>query len=76
MLLVYPQTKIYFSHWKDLSPSSPHIKRHGQVLMNGVAEGVSKIDNLSAGLLHLSELHAFTMRVDPSNFKVDVTNDY
>lgn len=76
MLLVYPQTKIYFSHWKDLSAESPKIKRHGQVIMTGVADAVAKIDNLSTGLLHLSELHAFTMRVDPANFKVDVTNDY
>ncbi|RVE69682.1 hypothetical protein OJAV_G00080480 [Oryzias javanicus] len=70
MLVVYPQTKTYFSHWKDLSPGSAPVKKHGQTVMGGVAAAVSKIDNLTAGLLSLSELHAFTLRVDPANFKI------
>ena len=43
--------------------------------MGGVAEAVGKMDDLNAGLLNLSELHAFTLRVDPANFKVDVIDD-
>ncbi|KAM4716452.1 uncharacterized protein FYW61_016785 [Anableps anableps] len=70
MLVVYPQTKTYFTHWKDLSPGSAPVLKHGATVMGGVAEAVSKIDNLTAGLLSLSELHAFTLRVDPANFKV------
>ncbi|NP_001265827.1 hemoglobin embryonic subunit alpha-like isoform X1 [Oryzias latipes] len=70
MLVVYPQTKTYFAHWKDLSPGSAPVKKHGQTVMGGVAEAVGKIDNLTAGLLNLSELHAFTLRVDPANFKI------
>lgn len=70
LLLSYPQTKIYFSHWKDLSPNSDDVKRHGGLLLNGVTDAVGKINNLTAGLLELSELHAFTLRVDPANFKV------
>ncbi|KAI3359682.1 hypothetical protein L3Q82_014064 [Scortum barcoo] len=70
MLVVYPQTKTYFSHWKDLSPGSAPVKKHGMTVMNGVGDAVSKIDDLSAGLLSLSELHAFTLRVDPANFKI------
>uniref|UniRef100_A0A672FL48 Hemoglobin embryonic subunit alpha n=1 Tax=Salarias fasciatus TaxID=181472 RepID=A0A672FL48_SALFA len=70
MIVVYPQTKTYFAHWKDLSPGSAPIKKHGVTVMGGVAEAVSKIDDLTAGLLNLSELHAFTLRVDPANFKV------
>ncbi|MED6246425.1 hypothetical protein ATANTOWER_017658 [Ataeniobius toweri] len=70
MLVVYPQTKTYFSHWKDLSPGSSPVKKHGATVMAGVADAVAKIDNLTAGLLNLSELHAFTLRVDPANFKV------
>ncbi|KAM9746072.1 hemoglobin embryonic subunit alpha-like [Menidia menidia] len=70
MLIVYPQTKTYFSHWKDLGPSSPSVRKHGITVMNGVADAVGKIDNLTAGLLNLSELHAFTLRVDPANFKI------
>ncbi len=71
--MVYPQTKTYFSHWKDLSPGSAPVRKHGQTVMGGVAEAVSKIDDLTAGLLNLSELHAFTLRVDPANFKVSAT---
>lgn len=70
LLLVYPQTKTYFAHWKDLSPDSADVKRHGGLLMAGVTQAVGKLDNLTDGLLELSELHAYTLRVDPSNFKV------
>ncbi|KAF3700005.1 Hemoglobin subunit alpha-1 Alpha-1-globin Hemoglobin alpha-1 chain [Channa argus] len=70
MLAVYPQTKTYFSHWKDLSAGSAPVKKHGKTIMSGVADAVAKIDDLAAGLLSLSELHAFTLRVDPANFKI------
>ncbi|MEQ2192311.1 hypothetical protein XENOCAPTIV_009916 [Xenoophorus captivus] len=70
MLVVYPQTKTYFAHWKDLSPGSAPVKKHGATVMGGVADAVAKIDDLTSGLLNLSELHAFTLRVDPANFKV------
>ncbi|KAK2916659.1 hypothetical protein QQF64_025230 [Cirrhinus molitorella] len=70
MLVVYPQTKTYFSHWKDLSPGSAPVRKHGKTVMGGVAEAVSKIDDLTSGLLNLSELHAFQLRVDPANFKI------
>ncbi|XP_028312006.1 hemoglobin subunit alpha-1-like [Gouania willdenowi] len=70
MLAVYPQTKTYFAHWKDQSPTSESAKKHGMTVMGGVADAVTKIDDLSGGLLGLSELHAFTLRVDPSNFKI------
>ncbi|KAI3359686.1 hypothetical protein L3Q82_014069 [Scortum barcoo] len=70
MLVVYPQTKTYFSHWKDQSPNSPSARSHGVRVMAGVGDAVSKIDDLSGGLLSLSELHAFTLRVDPANFKI------
>ncbi|CAN9505561.1 unnamed protein product [Ophioblennius macclurei] len=74
MLVVYPQTKTYFAHWKDLSPGSAPIKKHGVTVMSGVAEAVTKIDDLTGGLLPLSELHAFTLRVDPANFKIAAHN--
>ncbi|XP_029293751.1 hemoglobin subunit alpha-2 [Cottoperca gobio] len=70
MLVVYPQTKTYFSHWKELGPGSPPVQKHGMTVMKGVGEAVAKIDDLTAGLLNLSELHAFTLRVDPANFKI------
>ncbi|XP_041735654.1 hemoglobin embryonic subunit alpha isoform X1 [Coregonus clupeaformis] len=70
MLVVYPQTKTYFSHWPDLSPSSARVRKHGKTVMGGVGEAVGKIDDLTAGLLTLSELHAFQLRIDPANFKI------
>ncbi|KAM8823916.1 hemoglobin embryonic subunit alpha-like isoform 1-T1 [Synchiropus picturatus] len=70
MLTVYPQTKTYFAHWKDTSPNSASAKKHGITVMSGVADAVSKIDDIKAGLFNLSELHAFTLRVDPANFKI------
>ncbi|XP_036936743.1 hemoglobin, alpha embryonic 5 isoform X2 [Acanthopagrus latus] len=70
MLSVYPQTKTYFSHWPDLSPGSAPVQAHGKKVMGGVALAVSKIDDLTNGLLNLSEQHAFQLRVDPANFKI------
>ncbi|XP_030591975.1 hemoglobin subunit alpha-1-like [Archocentrus centrarchus] len=70
MLTVYPQTKTYFSHWKDLSPGSAPVRKHGGIVMAAVTDAVSKMDDLKGGLLKLSELHAFTLRVDPANFKI------
>ncbi|CAJ1075639.1 hemoglobin embryonic subunit alpha-like [Xyrichtys novacula] len=70
MLIVYPQTKTYFAHWKDQSPTSDSAKKHGITVMGGVGFAVSKLDNIKEGLLNLSELHAFTLRVDPANFKI------
>ncbi|XP_040046757.1 hemoglobin subunit alpha-1 [Gasterosteus aculeatus] len=70
MLTVYPQTKTYFAHWKDMSAGSDPVVKHGKAVMGGVAEAINKIDDLNAGLLNLSELHAFTLRVDPANFKI------
>uniref|UniRef100_A0A668ACT4 Hemoglobin alpha embryonic-3 n=1 Tax=Myripristis murdjan TaxID=586833 RepID=A0A668ACT4_9TELE len=65
-LVVYPQTKTYFAHWKDLSPGSPMVKKHGFTVMRGVLDAVDKIDDIVGGLLVLSELHAFRLRIDPS----------
>ncbi|XP_071776742.2 hemoglobin subunit alpha-1-like [Centroberyx gerrardi] len=69
-LAVYPQTKTYFAHWKDLSPGAPMVRKHGMTIMGGVLDAVGKMDDLSGGLLTLSELHAFMLRVDPANFKI------
>ncbi|KAM3859227.1 hemoglobin subunit alpha-1-like [Diretmus argenteus] len=70
MLTVYPQTKTYFAHWKDLSHGSAQIRKHGKIVINGIGEAVAKIDDLQKGLLTLSELHAFQLRVDPTNYKI------
>ncbi|XP_072299171.1 hemoglobin embryonic subunit alpha-like [Eucyclogobius newberryi] len=70
LIATYPQTKTYFAHWKDVTPASPQVKKHGRTIMGGVALAVANIDDLTTGLLSLSELHAFTLRVDPVNFKL------
>ncbi|XP_066519477.1 hemoglobin, alpha embryonic 5 [Hoplias malabaricus] len=70
MFAVYPQTKTYFSHWPDLSPGSAPVKNHGKKVMGGLADAVANIDDLFGGLLTLSELHAFQLRVDPANYKI------
>ena len=70
MLVVYPQTKTYFSHWNDITPGSAPVMKHGRTIMGGVATAVGVIDDLIGGLLTLSELHAFQLRIDPANFKV------
>ncbi|XP_077415060.1 hemoglobin embryonic subunit alpha-like [Vanacampus margaritifer] len=70
LLVVYPQTKTYFSHWKDLSPGSAPVRKHGKAIMSGVGEAVNRLADLKGGLMSLSELHAFTLRVDPANFKI------
>uniref|UniRef100_A0A3P8Q3J9 Globin domain-containing protein n=1 Tax=Astatotilapia calliptera TaxID=8154 RepID=A0A3P8Q3J9_ASTCA len=69
MLVAYPQTKTYFSHWGDLSPNSPQVKKHGATIMAAVGKAVKNIDDLTNHLSKLSELHASQLRVDPANFK-------
>uniref|UniRef100_A0A8C7HT23 Hemoglobin subunit alpha-like n=1 Tax=Oncorhynchus kisutch TaxID=8019 RepID=A0A8C7HT23_ONCKI len=70
MLTAYPQTKTYFSKWADLSPGSDPVKKHGAVIMGAIGNAVGLMDNLVGGLSALSDLHAFTLRVDPGNFKI------
>ncbi|XP_069036973.1 hemoglobin embryonic subunit alpha-like [Lepisosteus oculatus] len=70
LLIVFPQTKIYFTHFADLSPSSAQVKAHGAKVMGAIAQAVSHLDNLSEALSKLSELHAYNLRVDPVNFKL------
>ncbi|XP_030645759.1 hemoglobin subunit alpha [Chanos chanos] len=70
MLVSYPQTKTYFSHWADLSPGSAPVKKHGGTIMASIGDAIGKIDDLTGALSSLSELHAFKLRVDPANFKI------
>uniref|UniRef100_A0A6Q2YZ19 Globin domain-containing protein n=1 Tax=Esox lucius TaxID=8010 RepID=A0A6Q2YZ19_ESOLU len=69
MLVVYPQTKTYFSHWADLKPGSAQVKKHGDTIMNKIDECVNHMEDLVPFLTSLSELHATKLRVDPANFK-------
>lgn len=71
MLVVYPQTKIYFSKWEDISFCSSQVKNHGKIVMGGLSTAVANINDLTNGLAKLSEIHAFDLKVDPANFKVN-----
>lgn len=71
MLVVYPQTKIYFSKWEDLSFGSCEVKNHGKIVMGGLITAVANINDLTNGLAKLSEIHAFNLKVDPVNFRVN-----
>lgn len=44
----------------------------GLTVMGGVLDAVEKINDLSSGLLTLSDLHAYMLRVDPANFKASI----
>ncbi|XP_016131376.1 hemoglobin subunit alpha-like [Sinocyclocheilus grahami] len=70
MLVVYPQTKIYFAHWPDYSLGSAQVNKHGKTVMRAITDAVGKMDDLIGGLSSLSDLHATTLRVDPGNFKI------
>lgn len=77
MLVAYPQTKTYFTHWgaAELVPGSSNVKKHGATIMGAVGKAVKGIDDLSGTLSALSDLHAFQLRVDPANFKVTEKRD-
>ncbi|KAJ8253926.1 hypothetical protein COCON_G00205380 [Conger conger] len=69
MLMVYPQTKAYFSHWSSTAPGSAPVKNHGREVMGAIGDAVHRIDDMVGAMGSLSYLHAFKLRVDPSNFK-------
>nr|P02006.1 RecName: Full=Hemoglobin subunit alpha-D; AltName: Full=Alpha-D-globin; AltName: Full=Component CII; AltName: Full=Hemoglobin alpha-D chain [Phrynops hilarii] len=69
MFTVYPQTKTYFHHF-DLHHGSEQIRRHGKKVVVALENAVHHMDNLSAALCKLSDLHAYNLRVDPVNFKL------
>ncbi|ROL51180.1 Hemoglobin cathodic subunit alpha [Anabarilius grahami] len=70
MLVVYPQTKIYFPDWTDYSLGSPQVKKHGKTVMTAITDAVGKMDDLIGGMSALSDIHATKFRIDPVNFKI------
>nr|Q9DF25.1 RecName: Full=Hemoglobin subunit alpha-D; AltName: Full=Alpha-D-globin; AltName: Full=Hemoglobin alpha-D chain [Chelonoidis carbonarius]AAG25673.1 alpha-D chain hemoglobin [Chelonoidis carbonarius] len=69
MFTVYPSTKTYFPHF-DLHHDSEQIRHHGKKVVSALGDAVRHMDNLSATLSELSNLHAYNLRVDPVNFKL------
>ena len=64
-----PGSKTYFSHL-DISARSQHLRTHGEKIILAIAEGAKDISRLSETMADLQTLHAYQLRVDPTNFKV------
>lgn len=71
MFATFPGTKTYFSHL-DISPGSSHLFTHGQKIVLAIAEGAKDISQLMVTLAPLQTMHAYVLRIDPTNFKVPV----
>ncbi|XP_042364153.1 hemoglobin subunit alpha-D-like [Plectropomus leopardus] len=69
MFTTFPGTKTYFSHL-DISPRSPHLLSHGEKIVQAIAEGAKDISQLAVTLEPLQTLHAYTLRIVPTNFKL------
>lgn len=68
MFIAFPGSKTYFSHL-DISPRSPHMLSHGKKIVLAIAEGAKDISQLMVTLAPLQTLHAYQLRIDPTNFK-------
>ncbi|XP_040211538.1 hemoglobin subunit alpha-5-like [Rana temporaria] len=69
LVLSFPQSKTYFSHF-DLSHGSKDLKSHGGKVVGAIGNAASHLDNLDGALSALSDLHAHNLRVDPGNFRL------
>ncbi|XP_030611339.1 hemoglobin subunit alpha-D-like [Archocentrus centrarchus] len=69
MFAAYPGTKTYFSHL-DISPNSSHLLAHGKKIVLAIVEGAQDISQLTVTLAPLQTLHAYQLRIDPTNFKL------
>ncbi|XP_024141302.1 hemoglobin subunit alpha-D isoform X1 [Oryzias melastigma] len=69
MFASFPGTKTYFSHL-DISRGSAHLSSHGKKIVLAIAEGAKDISQLTVTLAPLQTLHAYQLRIDPTNFKL------
>ncbi|XP_040210475.1 hemoglobin subunit alpha-3-like [Rana temporaria] len=67
LLLSFPQTKTYFTHF-DQTPGSADLNTHGGKIINALVGAAHHLDDLAGNLSTLSDLHAYNLRVDPGNF--------
>ncbi|KAG7506964.1 hemoglobin subunit alpha-D-like [Solea senegalensis] len=75
MFASYPGTKTYFSHL-DISARSRHLLFHGKKIVQAITEGAKDISQLTVTLAPLQTLHAYQLRIDPTNFKVQVLQSH
>uniref|UniRef100_A0A672FM43 Hemoglobin subunit epsilon 1 n=1 Tax=Salarias fasciatus TaxID=181472 RepID=A0A672FM43_SALFA len=74
-LVVYPWTQRYFGSFGNLYnaaaiTSNPKVAAHGRVVLQGLEQAVSNMDNIKAAFADLSVLHSEKLQVDPGNFKL------
>uniref|UniRef100_A0A4W3IE77 Nitrite reductase MB n=1 Tax=Callorhinchus milii TaxID=7868 RepID=A0A4W3IE77_CALMI len=78
MFTDYPETKMYFQHFKNISTleemkKSPQIKRHGKIVMSALNKLIANLDNgeeLSSLLAKMAERHINVHKVDLHNFQI------
>ncbi|MBN3276842.1 HBA3 protein, partial [Polyodon spathula] len=51
-------------------PGSAAIRAHGGKVMKAIGSAAGDVDNMASTLSSLSELHAYNLMVDPTNFKL------
>uniref|UniRef100_U3F869 Alpha globin n=1 Tax=Micrurus fulvius TaxID=8637 RepID=U3F869_MICFL len=69
LLVVFPQSKTYFSHL-NLNPGSKDIIHQGEKVGKALDSALKHLDDIRGTLSQLSDLHAYNLRVDPVNFKL------
>ncbi|XP_059834658.1 hemoglobin subunit alpha [Hypanus sabinus] len=65
---LHPQAKTYFTKFKSFDASDEQVRKHGQRVMNALAEATHNLDNLHAHLEDLARKHGEKLLVDPQNF--------
>nr|XP_020471593.1 hemoglobin subunit alpha-D-like isoform X1 [Monopterus albus] len=65
MFASYPGTRTL-----DINPGSAHLLSHGKKIVLAIAEGAKDISQLTVTLAPLQTLHAYKLRIDPTNFKL------
>nr|P23740.1 RecName: Full=Hemoglobin subunit alpha; AltName: Full=Alpha-globin; AltName: Full=Hemoglobin alpha chain [Latimeria chalumnae]AAB20419.1 hemoglobin alpha chain [Latimeria chalumnae, Peptide, 142 aa] [Latimeria chalumnae]prf//1711441A globin alpha [Latimeria chalumnae] len=66
----FPQSKVYFDHFTDLSPSSQKLHAHAKVVLGALTKAVNHLDNITDTLHDISLVHAKKLLVDPVNFEL------
>ncbi|KAL8191454.1 UNVERIFIED_CONTAM: Hemoglobin subunit beta-2 [Gekko kuhli] len=75
LLVVYPWTQRFFSHFGNLSSptaicGNPKVRAHGKKVLTSFGEAIKNLDSIKKTFANLSELHCDKLHVDPENFKL------
>ncbi|XP_072272955.1 hemoglobin subunit alpha-5-like [Pyxicephalus adspersus] len=69
LLIVFPQSKTYFSHF-DLSHGSADLRRHGGSVMSAIGKAAQHLGDIDHALSGPSDFPAQDLMVDPDNFRL------